>query len=72
MKHLTPKETYAYLQANPEVLGLISRDPFDGKKPQYIRARLYEYHFTKPGTGDHNWWKRELLGTYLPPVSLRR
>ncbi|MEP6715529.1 MAG: lipase maturation factor family protein [Terriglobia bacterium] len=61
------------LEGSKPVLALLERDPFGGVPPQHIRAQLYRYSFTSFGeerrTG--NWWKRELLGTYLPPVSLR-
>jgi lipase maturation factor 1 len=60
------------LQDSPEVVGLLGENPFPGSPPKYIRARLYQYHFTNPEerrrTG--NWWKRELQGEYLPPISL--
>jgi len=61
------------LQGSPEVLRLLRRDPFPDGPPHYIRAMLYQYHFTSPaerkGTGA--WWKRELKGVYVPAVSLR-
>ena len=61
------------LQESPPVLHLIEQNPFPGQPPKYIRAMIYRYRFTnfdeRRRTG--NWWKRELLGTYLPPVSLR-
>ena len=55
------------------MLQLIEQNPFPGQPPKYIRAMVYQYRFTnfdeRRRTG--NWWKRELLGTYLPPISLR-
>jgi hypothetical protein len=55
------------------VLQLIEQNPFPGHPPRYIRAMVYRYRFTKfyerRQTG--NWWKRELLGEYFPPISLR-
>lgn len=60
------------LQGSPEVLALLDTDPFPTAPPKYIRARLYDYHFTtraeRRRTGD--WWKRELKGEYLPSISL--
>ena len=35
--------------------------------PKYIRARLYTYHFSAPGSAE--WWVREEQGEYLPPLS---
>ena len=61
------------LQGSPPVLELIEHNPFAGKPPKYIRAMVYDYRFTtfdeRRQTG--NWWKRELKGTYFPPISLR-
>jgi hypothetical protein len=61
------------LQADRVTLGLLRLDPFGGAAPRYVRARLYRYRFTTPRgrreTGA--WWHRDLVGDYLPPVSLR-
>jgi hypothetical protein len=61
------------LEADKPTLSLLARDPFAGRKPQYVRALLYEYHFTtlaeRKRTG--NWWTRTYAGIYLQPVSLR-
>jgi hypothetical protein len=60
------------LQNDQAVLSLLRKNPFPGKAPHYIRAMLYEYHFTNPAerrqTG--NWWKRTLTGPYFPAVSM--
>ncbi len=60
------------LQGNQEVLALLGNNPFPEAPPRYIRALLYEYEFTtfaaRRRTGD--WWRRELKGIYLPPLSL--
>ena len=61
------------LEGSKPVLALLERDPFGGRPPAKVRALVYEYHFTGFGewrkTG--NWWKRELKGTYFPPVGLK-
>ena len=61
------------LQGSEPVMELIGENPFAGKPPKFIRAMEYEYHFTtfeeRRQTG--NWWKRQLKGTYFPPISLR-
>ncbi|HWF10294.1 MAG TPA: lipase maturation factor family protein [Bryobacteraceae bacterium] len=61
------------LQGSAPVLDLLDQNPFGGKPPRYIRAVVYDYQFTnfaeRRQTG--NWWKRELKGTYFPPISLR-
>ena len=61
------------LQGMPVVLDLIEKNPFPGKPPRYIRAQLYEYHFTNENEREATgaWWRRELRGLYLPPISLR-
>ncbi|HEY1663136.1 MAG TPA: lipase maturation factor family protein [Verrucomicrobiae bacterium] len=60
------------LQGSPDVLALMEKNPFPGKPPHYLRAELYDYEFTdfaeRRATGA--WWKRRLIGEYLPPVSL--
>ena len=61
------------LQGSPEVLRLLEKDPFPEHPPRYIRAMIYDYSFTtweeRRKTGA--WWKREPIGIYLPPVSMR-
>jgi lipase maturation factor 1 len=61
------------LENNPNVTGLLARNPFPKEPPRYIRATLYDYHFTS--WDEHKttgaWWKREKQGEYLPPISLR-
>jgi hypothetical protein len=59
------------LQNEPTVTGLLEKNPFPKSPPKYIRARLYRYRFTEPGDPSGNWWKRELLGDYFGPASLR-
>jgi hypothetical protein len=59
------------LQGTPEVLDLIEKNPFPDAPPKYVRAVLYDYHFTKKGEGPA-WWKREKLGLYIPVLSLRQ
>ena len=60
------------LRNSPEVTNLLDRNPFPKTPPRYIRAIVYDYHFTtsaeRAATGA--WWKREERGIYLPRVSL--
>jgi hypothetical protein len=60
------------LQNDRAVLSLLRNNPFPGKPPHYVRALLYEYHFTTPAERKqtHNWWKRTLTGPYFPAVSM--
>ena len=57
---------------DPGTLSLIRKNPFPDRPPHYVRAELYEYHFTTPAerrkTGE--WWTRTWVGHYFPTVSL--
>jgi hypothetical protein len=57
------------LQGEPEVLGLLRENPFPESPPKFIRINLWKYSFTD--FGEKAWWKRELVGEYLPPLSLQ-
>lgn len=57
------------LHNNPGALSLFAGNPFPGKPPRYVRAVLYRYQFARPGNPEGNWWKREALGLWLPPLS---
>lgn len=59
------------LEGSPEVLSLLGKNPFPDAPPRYIRAQLYEYHFTRSDDVPRAWWKREPKGIYYPTVSLR-
>lgn len=61
------------LQGSPQVLGLLAKNPFPDGPPPYVRAELYDYHFTDRATRRANgtWWRRELKGLYFPVVSLK-
>jgi uncharacterized membrane protein YphA (DoxX/SURF4 family) len=60
------------LENSPSVLALLGPNPFPRQPPKYIRALLYEYHFsdraTRRATGE--WWRREVKGLYAPPLTL--
>jgi hypothetical protein len=57
------------LHNDPGALGLLGGNPFPEKPPRYIRAVLYRYQFALPGNPAHDWWTREPLGLWLPPLS---
>ncbi len=61
------------LEADGPTLALLARDPFDGERPRFVRARLFRYRFAsdaeRRATG--NVWMREPAGEYVPPVSLQ-
>jgi hypothetical protein len=60
------------LEGDRPVLGLLRANPFPEKPPRYVRAMLYEYHFTTPAEHKQTglWWRRSLTGPYFPAVSL--
>ena len=54
------------------MLALLARDPFAGRPPRYLRALVYDYHFTDAATrrATGAWWRRERLGLYCPVLTL--
>jgi hypothetical protein len=60
------------LEGSPDVLALLEHNPFPAQPPQYVRARLERYRFASPAehAATGQWWVRQPLGMYLPPVSL--
>ncbi len=61
------------LQGSPEVLALLKENPFPQRPPHYIRASLYDYHFTGLHTlhSEGTWWHRTQKGFYCPALSLK-
>jgi hypothetical protein len=57
------------LHNDPGALSLFGGNPFPNKPPRYIRAVLYKYEFAPSGNPEGNWWKREQLALWLPPLS---
>jgi hypothetical protein len=62
------------LEADPHTLRLFDHDPFDGRAPAFVRARLFRYELTtrreRRETGA--WWRREPIGVLLPPIGFAR
>ena len=60
------------LEGDKQILKLLRGNPFPGRPPHFIRVRYYRYQYTsweeRKRTGA--WWKRTLMGEYLPPVDL--
>jgi lipase maturation factor 1 len=56
-------------EGEPAVRALLGRDPFGDAPPTYVRAELFDYHFTslaeQRATGA--WWSRRPLGPYCGP-----
>jgi len=59
--------TWKLLHNDPLALKFIEYNPFPGGPPNFIRIQVYKYEFVEPWK--EGVWKRELLGTWLPPLS---
>ncbi|MCI0444789.1 lipase maturation factor family protein [bacterium] len=61
------------LEGSPDVLSLLAKNPFPTKPPRYLRAMVYQYHFTDLKTKSQQglWWKRDIEGTYCPVMWLQ-
>ena len=55
------------LDGDRAVRGLLAHGPFEDRPPRWIRGRYYRYQFTR--WGEPGWWRRTLVGEYLPPLS---
>jgi hypothetical protein len=60
------------LQNDPPTLRLLRHNPFPKSPPRYVRAQLYQYRYTtwRELWHERMWWRRTLVGEYLPPVAL--
>jgi hypothetical protein len=60
------------LEGDRPTLSLLKNNPFPDRPPRFVRARYYRYQFTTPAERRSSgmWWKRELIGDYVPPVGL--
>ncbi|HEX9169861.1 MAG TPA: lipase maturation factor family protein [Roseiarcus sp.] len=60
------------LESEPSVAALLETNPFQDKRPTYVRAQFYDY--TYAGDDEHatgRWWDRRLLGLYFPAAHLK-
>jgi hypothetical protein len=57
------------LHNDPLALSLLANDPFPDHPPRFIRAQYYRYEFAPPGDPGGLYWRRTLLGTWIPPLS---
>jgi predicted DCC family thiol-disulfide oxidoreductase YuxK len=58
------------LEGSPSVLRLVGDNPFQGRRPRYLRAVRYRYRFADAASGRRDWWAREPLDDYSPVLSL--
>jgi hypothetical protein len=60
------------LENDRATLRLLRTNPFPTAPPTHVRARLFRYRFTEwrelRATG--NWWRRDEVREFLPPVTL--
>lgn len=54
------------------ILRQMGKNPFPDGPPRFVRALFYQYRYTSAEEKKRMgaWWRRELLGEYLGPVSL--
>ena len=61
------------LENDRATLRLLATNPFRDRPPRFLRATMYTYRFTtrqeRRRTGQ--WWVRQRVGEYLPPIGLR-
>ena len=60
------------LEGSAPVVALLADNPFPRAPPRFLRATVYEYHFTDRATrrATGRWWRREPLGLYCPVLTL--
>lgn len=58
------------LENDPVIRDMIGEHPFGADAPKYIKMDLYRYQFTGFPAWPEKWWRRELIGEYMPPVRL--
>jgi predicted DCC family thiol-disulfide oxidoreductase YuxK len=50
----------------PAVTGLLEKNPFPDRPPNFVRAQLYDYTYSSHAEKTMGiWWDRRLLGTYF-------
>ena len=69
---IVPRTEELLLGNDEAVLGLFAGNPFPRSPPRYVRAVLWQYWFSTRlehrQTGA--WWRRQMLGTYAPTLTL--
>jgi hypothetical protein len=64
----TLRLVWKLLHNDAPALSLMDGNPFPDAPPRFVRARLYIYRFAPPDSG--RWWDRELVGDWIPPLSV--
>jgi len=62
------------LAADPATLRLLHRDPFDGQRPRWVRARVFGYRYATRAERrrDRVWWVRDERGVLVDPRRIDR
>jgi hypothetical protein len=60
------------LDGEPTVLALFAANPFADAPPRFVRAVVWEYHFSAPDDDGGAWWRREWRGIYAPAIERRQ
>ncbi|KAM3726578.1 Lipase maturation factor [Dirofilaria immitis] len=63
---------YHLLRNNSEVTYLMKKYPFEEKLPNFVRANLYLYHYTKinaKGKWPAKYWRSEFQQEYMPSIT---
>ena len=57
-------------EGSPDVLALLATNPFPKQPPRYLRAMMYDYHFTDSDTRRSSgaWWRRDHPRIYHGPM----
>jgi hypothetical protein len=67
-----PRFLHRLLEADPPTLRLLRHDPFAGRRPTYVRARLFHYRYSTyrelRETG--SWWVRRPVGELVSQTTL--
>ncbi len=71
-----PEQWFAHLlerllENEPRVLALFAGNPFPHEPPRFVRAVVWEYHFSAPDDATGAWWRREWRGVYAPAIHRR-
>jgi predicted DCC family thiol-disulfide oxidoreductase YuxK len=68
-----PRFLERLLENEPAVTALLEKNPFADKRPQYMRARFYDYTFAGGEERSQGlWWRRREVGLYFPVVRLKQ
>jgi hypothetical protein len=61
------------LEADRPTLTLLRHDPFDGRRPSYVRARVFRYRYStwEELRRTHQWWVRRERALLVAPQDLR-